>query len=115
MEKRTNVSPICASGILVYQKRRLMQEAVKHLKERVELGEMKGDEDDLCYVTIKEGFYTSGNTKENWRNDWKVMKESVEHRDVMMSDATVINQAKTGLHSLEEVLEDEEGDCMDIE
>ena len=98
-----------------YQKRRLMQEAVKHLKERVELGEMKGDEDDLRYVTIKEGFYTSGNTKENWRNDWKVMKESVEHRDVMMSDATVINQAKTGLHSLEEVLEDEEGDCMDIE
>ena len=47
---------------------------MKHLKERVELGEMEADENDLHYVTIKEGFYTLGNVKESRRNDWKVMK-----------------------------------------
>ena len=97
-----------------YQKRQLMQDAVKHLKERVEFGKMDGDENDLRYVTIKEGFYTLGTAKEEWRNDWKVMTASVENQDVVMSDATVTSQEK-GLQGLEEVLEDEEGDRMDIE
>ena len=38
-----------------YQRRRLTQEAVKHLKERVELGEMEGDENDLHYVRYYQG------------------------------------------------------------
>ena len=100
-----------------FQNRRLTQEAFRQLKERVEFGDMEGDETDKRYVTIKEGFYTLGNTKEKARSEWKVMKESIEQTKkqyLEMSNVAVVNQRDTVLRKLDEVVEQED-DSMDID
>ena len=90
---------------------------MRQLKERVEFGDMEGDENDKRYVTIKEGFYTLGNTKEKARSEWKVMKESIEQTKkqyLEISNVAVVNQRDTVFHKLDKVVE-QEGDSMDID
>ena len=70
-----------------FQRHKLTQEAVKELKRRVEFATKRGDEDDIEYVSLQEGFVGRRKSKERWRQDWKAMKQAMEgSEDVEMPD-----------------------------
>jgi hypothetical protein len=93
-----------------FQRRKFTQEAIKQLKRRVEFAVKGGDEDDIEYVSLQEGFVGRRTPKERWRQDWKGMKQAMEgSEDVEMPD---IGRAAKVLR-LDEI--SEEGDPMDME
>jgi len=93
-----------------FQRRKLTQEAIKQLKRRVEFAAKGGDEDDIEYVSLQEGFVGRRTAKDRWRQDWKATKQAMEgSEDVEMLD---IGRAAK-VPRLDEI--SEEGDPMDME
>jgi hypothetical protein len=90
-----------------FQRRKLTQEAIKQLKRRVEFAAKGGDEDDIEYVSLQEGFVGRRTANERWRQDWKAMKQGSE--DVEMRDIGMAAEVP-GLGEISE-----EGDPMDTE
>ena len=93
-----------------FQRRKLTQGAIKQLKQRVEFAARGGDEDDIEYVSLQEGFVGRRKAKRRWRQDWKVMKQAMEGSDdIEMPD---IGRA-VKVPGLDEISEEE--DQMDME
>ena len=91
-----------------FQRRKLTQEAIKQLKQRVEFAEKGGDEDDVEYVSLQEGFVGRRTVKEKWRQDWKVMKQVIEGS----KDVDMVDIGRAVVPRLDDIFED---DPMDTE
>ena len=60
-----------------FQSRKLTQEAIRQLKQRVEFGGKKS-EDDIERVTLEEGFFGTRTMKEKWHDHWRGIEQNMQ-------------------------------------
>ena len=111
-----------------FQRRKLTQEAIKQLKQRVDFEEREDKKDDIERIALHEGFFGTTKTEERWREHWKVAEENMQaaeqSNDAEMPDVrgtSILPQEEDSDDELEEESDEEleedsdEGDPMDME